>query len=59
VFLDEFGFDEFGKVLPDRVVIEPEVRGEFGDVDWFVGVRDVAKDVVACGIAEGARLFLK
>ena len=59
VFFDEFRFDEFGEVLTYRVVIEPKVRGEFGDVDGLVGVRDVAEDVVARGIAQSARLFLK
>ena len=56
---DEFGFDEFGEVLTDGVVIESEVRGEFSDVDWYVGVRDVAEDVVPGRIAECARLFLE
>jgi hypothetical protein len=59
LFFDEFGFDEFGEVLTDRVVVEPEMRREFSDVDWFIGVRDIAEDVVASGVAEGARLFLE
>lgn len=59
LFVDELGLDEFGKVLTYRVVVEPEVRGELSDVDWFVGVRDVAEDVVPGRIAERARLFLQ
>jgi hypothetical protein len=46
-------------MLTDRIVVEAEVSGEFGDVDRLACVADVSEDLMASGIAQSSRLFLK
>ena len=45
-------------MLADRIVVELYVVGELSDGYWSVGLGDIAKQVVAGGISEGARFNL-
>jgi hypothetical protein len=45
-------------MLADRIVVELYVVGELSDAYWSVGLGDIAKQVVAGGISEGARFNL-
>ena len=52
----EAGLQQPGEVLPDGVVVEPEMIGELSDVDSLVGIGDVAEDAIPGGIAQRPRL---
>lgn len=56
---EEFGVNEFCEVLADRVVVESEEIGEFGDVHGSVNVDGMAIDSVARWVSEGTRLGLE
>ena len=46
-------------MLANGVVIETEVLGEFGDVDWSIGIGEVAKDAVTGGVTQSTGLDLE
>jgi hypothetical protein len=56
---DEARLDELGEVLPDRVVVETEVCGQFGDGDRSRCVSDVTKDLMTSRVAESPCLLLQ
>ena len=55
----EIGVHELREVLSDRVVIEPEMLSELGNVDGPARVGHVSEDSVTSGVAECLRLLLQ
>jgi hypothetical protein len=59
VLRDEIGAHQLRQVLADCIVVEAEMRREFGDVDRPARIGDVPKDLMASWVAERSRLFLQ
>jgi hypothetical protein len=55
---DKGGVFQNSKVLANRIVVELYVVGELSDAYWSLGLGDIAKQVVASRISEGARFNL-
>lgn len=55
----EVSVHELREVLSDRVVIQPEMLSELGNVDGPARVGHVSEDCVASGVAECFRLLLQ